>query len=894
MAEEFDRPASSDDPGGDDRSPAGRDVAAPAAHAAPSASPADALAHFALATIRDVTDEVGRLAWRTATRLTDGTPAAPILRALLGAAPDARESDDPAATDGHPWIARVVDAEQALALAVQRATGLQDRHEATAAELRESREREKALQSELAATLERACAEREAISRRADEVVTTAESQRAALSREVEAARAAMAALQHASLAQRNELAIARSEIIQIRGTAAEATQERDAFATEAHATRQRLGEAQERLRVLEVELARVGELQRRAELATIGEHAEREARWQAELASLRLEHARERDSAQALGEELERMRVEAQARERREQRLQDELKALGARADSDREDTVRRAQEMVQAAEEARAAATAELEAVLAAQHADRTRLSQIETEQEQVEREYAERDAALASARATVAQLEGTRAALAAELERTRSRLSDTETELLAVQHEHGLGQRQLEKLCTAHDDIVEDHARASAFLNDARATEAGLRAQIDELREQVQTLEADRVRLLAMERQHDHLAEQDSKASALQVEITSLRAWTRTLENEVAQASAALEQASQRERRLQETLAAHDQSRREHDETLRQAQAIARTSEDDRAVLVAEMEALRLAMASAQRVILEAEEETRVARAEAERLAVSHEALLAEKARLEGALPSTAPAKTPEPQTLVPPTPMVIKTAPDTRVVAVLDATTQWPETAGAEVHVIEPCEDIVARIGDMQAGRCIVNLAAPGAIAAAVTLRTAGLSIPLWGALVTSNERGLSLGQIDVLVRPIDPELVRLQCVTIAPKSARLLAIGSDSTTFIALRQGLMKAGMSVSIAWDLKQATELLEIVRPQLIVLDLALPGRGAASLVAELARLEQPPVLVLLAATPEQVATFSNALPAFVPTDGARTPANILRAVIDAKRQGT
>jgi CheY-like chemotaxis protein len=139
---------------------------------------------------------------------------------------------------------------------------------------------------------------------------------------------------------------------------------------------------------------------------------------------------------------------------------------------------------------------------------------------------------------------------------------------------------------------------------------------------------------------------------------------------------------------------------------------------------------------------------------------------------------------------------------------------------------------------------------------------------------------------------VLTRPIDPDLVRSQCLNVAPKNARILAIGSDSSTFIALRQGLIKAGMSVSIAWDLKQATELMEIVRPQLVVLDLALPGRGAATLVTELARLESPPVLAILPGTAEQVITFSNALPALVPVDGGRSQQNLLRAVVEAKRR--
>jgi len=291
----------------------------------------------------------------------------------------------------------------------------------------------------------------------------------------------------------------------------------------------------------------------------------------------------------------------------------------------------------------------------------------------------------------------------------------------------------------------------------------------------------------------------------------------------------------------------------------------------------------------------VILEAEEETRVARAEAERLAATHEAHLAETARTPAGEQPAAPAKAavaPKPTAPLVPAAPVVLTPPDTRVVAVIDTTPAWPATGGVDVHVMAPGDGIVGRIGQLGAGRCIVNLAAAGAIAAAAELRMAGVAVPLWGTIVVAGgERGLSLGQIEVLSRPIDPDLVRSQCVSIAPKNARILAIGSDSSTFIALRQGLMKAGMSVSIAWDLKQATELMEIVRPHMVVLDLTLPGRGAAALVAELARLEAPPVLVVLPGTPEQVASFSAALGAFVPVDGARSQANLLRVVIDSKR---
>ncbi len=877
MVEEHPEPESLDEPG--------TVTSVPARSLVPSR---DTIAGAALTTIRDVTAEVGRLARATATRVTYGTPVGPLVRALLG------PESNGAGVDGETWAARIADAEQAVAIGVQRTTELHDRYEQSEAALREAHDRERALQVELATTIERSCAEREAIMRRADEGVATAEAQRAAAARDAETARTALSAAQQASLAQRNELAIARSEMVRLSAAAEEAEHARERNEREAHAYRMRLSETQERIRILEVELARIGEERRRAERATLGEQAEREARWQDELSSLRLEHARERDRAQALAEELDRQRVEADARDRREQRLQEDLRAITSRADADREDTVRRAQEMVQAAEEARAALGAELETMRASTSTDRARLLEIEAEHEKV----AERDAALAAARSMVEELETALAARAAEFERTRTRLAETEQELLRTQHDLGTVQRQAEKLCTAHDDLVEDNARVSAFLEVARTTETTLRAQADELRQQICTLESERARLVMLECRHGELPATPSGSSAavgeLETEIASLRAWAKMLENEVARATEEREQTEIRERRLRDAIAASEQSQREHEAMLHDAQALARTAEEERAAVVLELEVVRSSMASAQRVIMEAEEETRVARAEAERMAVSHSAALSEKERRDGTTASAGAKPEGASAPSLSSSPPLVMTPPDARVIAVLDTTPSWPSTAGAEVHVLPLGDDLVGRIGELGVGRCLVNLAAPGAIAAAAALRTAGVALPLWGTIVVANgERGLGLGQIEVLTRPIDPDLVRSQCVTVAPKNARMLAIGSDSSTFIPLRQGLIKAGMSVSIAWDLKQASELMEIVRPHMIILDLLLPARGAAAFVIDLARLETPPVLAVLPGSAEQLATFSGAFTSLVPVEGARSPQNLLKAVIDAKRAG-
>jgi hypothetical protein len=237
------------------------------AGARPHAEPvADSIASAALSTIRDVSNEVGRLVRRTATRIADGTPVAPIVRAVLGEPallPFQRR--DGLAPDDDAWAARVADAEQALAIGVQRTTELQERYERVLAELRDARQREQALQSEMAAMLERGCAEREAVSRRADDVATSAEAQRAAAARDAESARAALAALQQSSLAQRNELALARSEVARLARLAEDAQQAREAYERDhTGAPRPALRGAGARA-TQEIELARIAEEHRRA-----------------------------------------------------------------------------------------------------------------------------------------------------------------------------------------------------------------------------------------------------------------------------------------------------------------------------------------------------------------------------------------------------------------------------------------------------------------------------------------------------------------------------------------------------------------------------------------------------------------------------------------------------
>jgi len=135
-------------------------------------SRSDVIAQAALSAIHDLTHEITRVVRETATRVTEGTAMAPAMYAFLdtvapSASPHERQrggSQDTALA----WQGRLADAEAALARAVHRASVLEERYGRALGDLSEAREHERALRAELATTLERTCAEREAISRRAD------------------------------------------------------------------------------------------------------------------------------------------------------------------------------------------------------------------------------------------------------------------------------------------------------------------------------------------------------------------------------------------------------------------------------------------------------------------------------------------------------------------------------------------------------------------------------------------------------------------------------------------------------------------------------------------------------------------------------------------------------
>jgi len=260
--------------------------------------------------------------------------------------------------------------------------------------------------------------------------------------------------------------------------------------------------------------------------------------------------------------------------------------------------------------------------------------------------------------------------------------------------------------------------------------------------------------------------------------------------------------------------------------------------------------ELESVRMALASAQSLLLSSEDEALRMRAEVERL----RALVGEEPS--GAEPRLAPTG---------PMPVRPRVRPG---LAVLDVDPSWETSAGADLRVVvmRPAADVPASMGAVAPISGLVNLAAPGAFDALSALRESGCTTPFWGCLACPGVDGiLPLGRVEPVRRGFDPEqaIARLGC---AP-GKKVLTASPDAERFIALRHQLVHRGMAVSMAWDVKQATELLAMLAPDVAIVDLALPPRGGHRLVATLAGMNPVPLTMIVPADGDAAPGFAAAL---------------------------
>jgi hypothetical protein len=229
----------------------------------------------------------------------------------------------------------------------------------------------------------------------------------------------------------------------------------------------------------------------------------------------------------------------------------------------------------------------------------------------------------------------------------------------------------------------------------------------------------------------------------------------------------------------------------------------------------------------------------------------------------------------------------TPKAAAATGDPALTVVLEANLRWDKSAGPKQKIV--CipinDDTQRRVTEIDPPRVLANLTNPMALAALIALRAAGSRATFFGCIADASAgRGLMLGVVEPAARPLDPNAVLPHLEPYGTKGWRVLTIGDDVDAFISLRQALTRSGMSVSMAWNGKQAVELMPMVRPHLVVLDLAVPTADAAPVLALVASSTPNPITVLVPGPKDAAPTFVKSL------EGAGQPGTLSQLLLQLK----
>jgi hypothetical protein len=207
-------------------------------------------------------------------------------------------------------------------------------------------------------------------------------------------------------------------------------------------------------------------------------------------------------------------------------------------------------------------------------------------------------------------------------------------------------------------------------------------------------------------------------------------------------------------------------------------------------------------------------------------------------------------------------------------------------------GCEVSVLPAEPGVADAVVQGRAARVVVNLASAGGLDALRELRDGGFAGPVWGCLAPPDADVVApLGLIETTPRTLETEAVLAILARHAARGARLLAIGAPANSVLSLRQAVTREGISMSIAWDAKQAQDLLAMVRPDVVIVDLAQAAHAGHRIVARLASLDPPPVTILLPSEGSDAsAGFLAAVAEYTQRSGGYPAAQALGLILDQR----
>ncbi len=643
------------------------------------------------------------------------------------------------------------------------------------------------------------------------------------------------------ALAQQRE-----AELTDARGSQASAAERAAAFEREIGELRASLERAQSQGSELTADLAR---------------SAQREEALRMEVTAAR--HAREEVERQRLEEEIQRKELEAR-QQQLEQALQGAsadladkarhvdfasvLRATLTKSEAARrtaEDAVSRLEAAVESERETSAHARAD------AEH-EREAARDLAYRVEEIERQLAESEAAVAAARERADLLAGDRAAahetteaLAADLGRRTADLGELSARIESLQRDLADREATIQQTLTRAQSLDVEARTAASEVEALRRQSAASQEEKDR---RIHELE---VRIAESTGRGERLA---AESKAAEEERARLHEAVQALENQRQQASAELRDAAATTAEYEAAARREQEGSERAREELQSARQRVAALEGDLQGLEAESARWRALSEKLQSTIEERDLELQALKSAPRPAAAAPAA-----PERVGAPRPLAMKPTPVPKPAAPPSERVISS----RKIIVLD-------DPGPSLNAfVEACN-----VGGFQAqavengkgfgeppGYTAINLLAStiGGLEGVLQSRTDDALAPsalLLYATKPGSAKGVVFPNVECLIRPFEEPDFTTALSRLLGTGKRVTIIGEELDSVLKLNAWATAKGCSVSSAGDLKQGNEILDIVKPDLIVFDFSrLGGEGAGLFVKarRSARLESLPLLLVL-----------------------------------------
>jgi chromosome segregation ATPase len=169
-------------------------------------------------------------------------------------------------------------------------------------------------------------------------------------------------------------------------------------------------------------------------------------------------------------------------------------------------------------------------------------------------------------------------------------------------------------------------------------------------------------------------------------------------------------------------------------------------------------------------------------------------------------------------------------------------------------GPDAQVLAPSaslDSVVRKIEGLQPTVIAINLGARNAGGGFPLLQALAQSaisddVKIWAYVAPPQAtKAIALGFINWMAQPEDARSFVEPLARICGRSNRVLTVGLETDGLLGGRDLLKKHGLSISMAWDSKQGQELLEMVNPTTIVVNLDLPRGDGYRALGRLAGIE-------------------------------------------------